>query len=161
MAPKTFKQRLGEHGRSTVRRLLTGLAIPHAVERGLLTLVNSLELAKSQLKGQLAERNQQIRNKQALATGQSDNPTLKLKTQPIDHAMEVKRLKEDLTQALADHELETQRLKDELEQARNGYSGDDDLVKLYHAGAAILAKQAAEIKKLQAKSQNGKHDLER
>jgi chromosome segregation ATPase len=75
--------------------------------------------------------------------------------------MDVKALKSELAQARADHELEIQKLEDELEQARRGYTGEDDLVKLYHAGTAVITKQAAEIKKLKAECQNEKHEQER
>jgi hypothetical protein len=75
--------------------------------------------------------------------------------------MDVKALKSELAKAHADHEMEVQALRDELEQARCGYSGDDDLVKLYHAGTAVVTKQAAEIKKLKAECQREKDEQER
>jgi chromosome segregation ATPase len=77
------------------------------------------------------------------------------------HATDVKALQDELAQAHADHEIKVQSLGDELEQARRGYSGDDDLVKLYHAGAAIITKQAAEIKKLRAQGLHEKDEQER
>lgn len=75
--------------------------------------------------------------------------------------MDIKALESELAQAHADHELEIQNLKDELEQARQGYSGEDDLVKLYHAGTAVITKQAVEIKKLKAECQREKDEQER
>jgi chromosome segregation ATPase len=75
--------------------------------------------------------------------------------------MDIKALESELAQAHADHELEIQNLRDELEQARQGYSGEDDLVKLYHAGTAVITKQAAEIKKLKAECQREKDGQER
>jgi hypothetical protein len=168
----------GEHGTVTLNRLLTGLAIPRHIEHSLLTLVNSLELAKAQLKGHLAQRNNQIKQHQAPAASHSNAHALELTQVRASHAMESKALKDELAQtrtshalenkalkdelaqAHADHELETQRLGDELEQARRGYSGDDGLVKLYHAGATLVIKQAADIKKLRAEGQRGKDEQE-
>jgi hypothetical protein len=161
MAQNNIRQLPAEHGRSTVRRLLRSVAIPRGVERGLLTLVNSLELAKSQLRDHLSDRNEQIRNLQAHATYQSPISALKIEKMRTDHAMEVKRLEDELAQAHTDHAGETKRLKNELEQARAGYSDDDGLVELYHAGAAILTKQAAELKRLRAENRISKHDLDR
>lgn len=156
-----FKERSGEHATKKVRRLLTRVAIPEFVEHRLHTLVNSLELAKSQLKAHLAERKEQIAQLQADATSQSEAHTLELIQVRNSHAMDVKALKSELAQARADHELEIQRLEDELEQARRGYTGEDDLVKLYHAGTAVITKQAAEIKKLKAECQREKDEQER
>jgi len=168
----------GEHGTVTLNRLLAGLAIPRHIEHSLLTLVNSLELAKAQLKGHLAQRNNQIKHYRAPAASHSNAHALELTQVRASHAMESKTLKDELAQARtshalenkalkdelaqahADHELETQRLGDELEQARRGYSGDDDLVKLYHAGATLVIKQAADIKKLQAEGRRGKDEQE-
>lgn len=148
-----FKERPGEHATTKLRRLLTRVAIPEFVEHRLLILVNSLELAKSQLKAHLTERKEQIVQLQVHAASQSEAHTLELSQVRTSHAMDVKALKSELAQARADHELEIERLEDELEQARRGYTGEDDLVKLYHAGTAVITKQAAEIKKLTAECQ--------
>jgi chromosome segregation ATPase len=156
-----FHQRPGEHSTKTVRRLLRRVAIPQSVEHRLLILVNELELAKSQLKAHLAERKTQITQLQAHAASQSDAHTLELTQARTSHAMGTKALKKELAHAHADHELKIQSLEDELEQARRGYSGDDDLVKLYHAGSAVITKQAAEIKKLRAEGQHEKDEQER
>ena len=156
-----FKERPGEHATKTVRRLLTRVAIPQFVEHRLLILVNSLELAKSQLKSHLAERKEQIAQLQADATSRSEAHTLELTQVRTGHAMDVKALKSELAQARADHELEIQRLENELEQARRAYTGEDDLVKLYHAGTTVITKQAAEIKKLKAECQREKDEQER
>jgi len=150
------QRRPGEHATRTARRLLTHLATPQSIKHDLLKLVNSLELAKSQLKAHLVERKEEIRQLQAHAASQSDDHSLELAQVRTGHAMDVKTLKDELAQAHAEHALETKRLENELEQARRGYSGDDDLVKLYQAGATVITKQAAEIKKLQAESQRGK-----
>jgi len=155
------QRRPGEHATRTARRLLTHLATPQSIKHDLLKLVNSLELAKSQLKAHLVERKEEIRQLQAHAASQSDDHSLELAQVRTGHAMDVKTLKDELAQAHAEHALETKRLENELEQARRGYSGDDDLVKLYHAGATVITKQAAEIKKLQAESQRGKDEQER
>jgi chromosome segregation ATPase len=156
-----FHQRPGEHSTKTVRRLLRRVAIPQSVEHRLLILVNELELAKSQLKAHLAERKTQITQLQAHAASQSGAHTLELTQARTSHAMGTKALKKELAHAHADHELKIQSLEDELEQARRGYSGDDDLVKLYHAGSAVITKQAAEIKKLRAEGQHEKDEQER
>jgi len=159
-----FHQRPGEHSTRTVRRLLAHVAIPHFVEHRLLILVNSLELAKAQLKAHLAERKEQTTQLQADAASQSNAHALELTKVRASHAMDVKALKDELAEAHADHGLKIKELEDELEQARRGYSGDDDLVKLYHAGAALITKQAAEInkmKKMQAEGQHEKHEQER
>lgn len=155
-----FYSRSGEHSTEIVRRLLRRVAIPQSVEHRLLILVNELELAKSQLKAHLAERKTQITQLQVHAASQSGAHTLELTQARTSHAMDVKSLKEELAQAHADHELKVQSLEDELEQARRDYSGDDDLVKLYHAGAAVITKQAAEIKKLKAEGQQEKDERE-
>lgn len=155
------QQRAGEHATRTVRRLLAHLAIPQSVEHHLLTLVNSLELVKSQLKAHVSERKERIKQLEARATSQSNDHSLELAQVRASHAMDVKVLKNELAQAHAEHELEIKRLEDELEQARRGYSGKDDLVELYHAGATVITKQAAEIKKLQAESHRGKDEQER
>jgi hypothetical protein len=156
-----FHSRSGEHSTETVRRLLRRVAIPHSVEHRLLILVNSLELAKSRLKDHLAERKTKITQQQADAASQSKVHALELTQVRASYAMDVQALKDELAQAHADHELKVQSLKDELEQARRGYSGDDDLVKLYHAGAAVVTKQAAEIKKLRVECQHEKNEQER
>lgn len=156
-----FHQRPGEHSTKAVRRLLRRVAIPQSVEHRLLILVNELELAKSQLKAHLAERKTQITQLQAYAASQPDAHTLELTQACTSHAMGTKALKKELAQAHADHELKIQSLEDELEQARRGYSGDDDLVKLCHTGAAVITKQAAEIKKLRAEGQHEKDEQER
>lgn len=70
-----FKERPGEHATKKVRRLLTRVAIPEFVEHRLLILVNSLELAKSQLKAHLTERKEQIAQLQAHAASQSEAHT--------------------------------------------------------------------------------------
>ena len=57
----------GEHATTKLRRLLTRVAIPEFVEHRLLILVNSLELAKPQLKAHLTERKEQIVQLQAHA----------------------------------------------------------------------------------------------
>jgi hypothetical protein len=62
--------------------------------------------------------------------------------------MENQRLRDELKKARAHHEVETRKLKDELETARAGYAGDDDLVKLYHAGTWLFERQAVEAKSL-------------
>ena len=156
-----FQERPGEHATKTVRRLLKRVWIPQFVEHRLLILVNSLELAKSQLKAHLAECKEQIIQHQAHAASQSDAHALELTHVRTSHAMDIKALESELARAHADHELEIQNLKDELDQARQGYSGEDDLVKLYHAGTAVVTKQAAEIKKLKAECQREKDEQER
>lgn len=156
-----FQQLPGEHAADTVRRLLTSVATPPFVERHLLTLVNQLEVAKSQLKDRLAEHKEKTLLQKAHAARQSDAHTLQLRQLRTSHAMDIKALKDELAQAHADHELKIQSLEEELEQARRGYSGDDDLVKLYHAGTAVLTKQAAEIKKLKAEGQREKDEKEK
>lgn len=156
-----FHQRPGEHATETVRRLLTSVAIPQSVARRLHTLVNQLELAKSQLKDCLAERKEQVTQLQAHSASQSHAHKIQLTQVRASHAMDVKALKDELAQTHADHETKIQRLEEELEQARRGYSGDDDLVKLYHAGTAVLTKQAAEIKELKTEGQREKDEKER
>ncbi|GAB7333856.1 hypothetical protein MBLNU13_g05980t1 [Cladosporium sp. NU13] len=156
-----FHERPGEHATKKVRRLLTRVAIPEFVEHRLLILVNSLELAKSQLKAHVAERKAQIVQLQAHAASQSEAHTLELTQVRTSHAMDVKALKSELAQARADHELEIQRLEDELEKARRACTGEDDLVKLYHAGTAVITKQAAEVKKLKTECQREKDEQER
>ncbi|KAM0701160.1 hypothetical protein Q7P35_011521 [Cladosporium inversicolor] len=153
-----FHQRPGEHATETVRRLLTSVAIPQSVERRLHILVNQLELTKSQLKDRLAGRKDHITQLQTHTVSQLDAHKLELTQGRASHEMDIKALKDELARAHADHEIKIQRLEEELEQARRGYSGDDDLVKLYHAGTAVLTKQAAEIKKLRAEGQHEKDE---
>jgi hypothetical protein len=74
--------------------------------------------------------------------------------------MENQRLRDELTKARAHHEVETRKLKDELETARAGYAGDDDLVKLYHAGTGLSERQAVEAKSLKAEVQREKDEQE-
>ena len=101
-----FRERPGEHATKKVRRLLTRVAIPVFVEHRLLILVDSLELAKSQLKANLAQRKEQIVQLQAHAASQSGAHTLELTQLRISYAMDVKALESELAQARADHELE-------------------------------------------------------
>jgi len=53
--------RPAEHARHVVDRVLRGVPIPTPVYRQLVIVANSLELAKSQLKGHLSDRNADIR----------------------------------------------------------------------------------------------------
>lgn len=183
MAPQIDMQRKGEHGEDTVRRLLRGLTIPWPVERGLLTLAKSLETTKAQLKTRLSEKTDRYQaqierqtslHKLELEKARTDHEgevlvlngnlvqaNLDTGIQISDHAMEIKNLKDELTKAHADHVLEIARLTQELEQARRNYSGDDDLVELYHAGTRLLAKQTAEVKSLKAGTQREKDEHER
>lgn len=190
MAPQIDMQRKGEHGEDTVRRLLRGLTIPWPVERGLLTLAKSLESTKSQLKARLSEKTQRYQahfERQASRHKlELEEARAVLEKADADHEGEVRALNHNLVQANFDsgiqtynfenlhashameiksleneHELQIQSLTEELEQARRDYSGDDDLVELYHAGTRLLAKQTAELKSLKAETQREKDDHER
>jgi hypothetical protein len=114
----------------------------------------------------LASRDLQIRTLQrelAHAHVELEIETLKLRDElrrASSHDMEIQRPRDELTKARAHHEVETRKLKDELVTARAGYAGDDDLVRLYHAGTGLFERQAVEVKNLKAEVQRGKDEQE-
>lgn len=137
-------------------RKLTGQLSQVRIDRGSTARNYRRTLHKARVKHEKQLRDLQKDLAQACEDRQRDTLTLRdeLTQTHAGHAMEVKRLKNELTKVHADHAVETMRLQGELEQARANYSGDDDLVKLYHAGAGFFTKQAAQIKSLKAEVQH-------
>ena len=118
--------RPAEHARHVVDRVLRGVPIPTPVYRQLVIVANSLELAKSQLKGHLSDRNADIRKlkgelEQAreLQTDHGLIQLYKAGTAMISkQADELKNLKVELQRGKAEHD----RLKPKLVEKDNQIS---------------------------------------
>jgi len=118
--------RPAEHARHVVDRVLRGVPIPTPVYRQLVIVANSLELAKSQLKGHLSDRNADIRKlkgelEQAreLQTDHGLIQLYKAGTAMISkQADELKNLKIELQRGKAEHD----RLKPKLVEKDNQIS---------------------------------------
>lgn len=118
--------RPAEHARHVVDRVLRGVPIPTPVYRQLVIVANSLELAKSQLKDHLSDRNADIRKlkgelEQAreLQTDHGLIQLYKAGTAMISkQADELKNLKVELQRGKAEHD----RLKPKLVEKDNQIS---------------------------------------
>ena len=118
--------RPAEHARHVVDRVLRGVPIPTPVYRQLVIVANSLELAKSQLKGHLSDRNADIRKlkgelEQAreLQTDHGLIQLYKAGTAMISKQVdELKNLKIELQRGKAEHD----RLKPKLVEKDNQIS---------------------------------------
>lgn len=148
-------QRKDESGKDAIIRLLKDVSIPSPTHRALVTLGNSFELAKGQLRGHIQESRKEIHQLNwrldnvlgALYVCEKDinglNEKLRLEQSAYEH-MKVSQTK------LEDHEIEIEKLKDELEKERAARSIDDNLLQLYNAGTQLIAKQKEQIENLKA-----------